>query len=80
MTIVPSKISNGRPSGRFDIERSEMIALLRERGITDEPLLHAMSVIDRSNFVQDLFANRAYDDSALPIGNSQTISQPYTVA
>jgi protein-L-isoaspartate(D-aspartate) O-methyltransferase len=39
-----------------------------------------MSVIDRSNFVQDLFANRAYDDSALPIGNSQTISQPYTVA
>jgi protein-L-isoaspartate(D-aspartate) O-methyltransferase len=80
MTIVPSKISNGRPSGRFDIERSEMISLLRERGITDELLLRAMSVIDRSNFVQDLFANRAYDDSALPIGNSQTISQPYTVA
>jgi protein-L-isoaspartate(D-aspartate) O-methyltransferase len=80
MAIVPSRISNGRPGGRFDIERSEMIDLLRGRGISDEALLRAMSVIDRSNFVQDLFANRAYDDSALPIGNSQTISQPYTVA
>ena len=65
---------------RFDIERSEMIALLRERGIADERLLQAMNVVDREDFVQDLFVNRAYEDSALPIGNSQTISQPYTVA
>lgn len=66
--------------GRFNFERGEMIALLRERGIIDERLLAAMNVVDRESFVQDLFVNRAYDDSALPIGNSQTISQPYTVA
>ena len=57
-----------------------MIAVLRDRGITDERLFQAMTIVDRGNFVQDLFINRAYDDSALPIGSSQTISQPYTVA
>lgn len=65
---------------RFDIERDEMIALLRERGIRDERLLQAMKTVDRHEFVRELFVNRAYEDSALPIGNEQTISQPYTVA
>jgi protein-L-isoaspartate(D-aspartate) O-methyltransferase len=57
-----------------------MIDLLRKRGITDESLLRAMIVVDRRQFVQSAFAQRAYEDSALPIGMSQTISQPYTVA
>ena len=65
---------------RFDVERTEMIDLLRERGIKNERLLRAMSVVDRHEFVQGPLAPRAYDDSALPIGNSQTISQPFTVA
>ena len=65
---------------RFDTEREEMINLLRERGIKDERLLEAMSKVDRRLFVQEAFTSRAYDDSALPIGQSQTISQPYTVA
>ena len=65
---------------RFDMEKDEMIRLLRERGIRDERLLSAMVTIDRHEFVQDAFVNRSYDDSALPIGKSQTISQPYTVA
>ena len=65
---------------RFDVERNEMIELLRSRGIRDERVLRAMSVIDRHLFVQEPFINRAYEDSALPIGSSQTISQPYTVA
>lgn len=69
-----------KPVGRFEIEREEMIALLRRRGIRDERLLRAMWVLDRKDFVQGLFINRAYEDSALPIGNQQTISQPYTVA
>lgn len=69
-----------RPGRRFEMERSEMISLLRSRGIQDEKLLAAMSSVDRELFVQDLFVNRAYEDSALPIGRSQTISQPYTVA
>ncbi|MEW6510228.1 MAG: protein-L-isoaspartate(D-aspartate) O-methyltransferase [Bacteroidota bacterium] len=66
--------------GRFDEERAEMIALLKERGITDERLLRAMETVDRHAFVMEAFINRAYEDSALPIGHGQTISQPYTVA
>ena|ERR1051326_2242746 len=69
-----------KPVGRFDIERDEMIELLRQRGIRDERLLSAMGSVARNEFVQELFVNRSYEDSALPIGSSQTISQPYTVA
>ena len=69
-----------KASRRFGRERLEMIQLLRERGIRDEGLLQAMSVVYREEFVQEPFINRAYEDSALPIGESQTISQPYTVA
>ena len=69
-----------RTAGRFEMEREEMIALLRQRGIHDERLLQAMNAVDRGKFVQALFINRAYEDSALPIGSQQTISQPYTVA
>jgi protein-L-isoaspartate(D-aspartate) O-methyltransferase len=67
-------------ASRFDSEREEMIALVAERGIKDAALLRAMKKVDRHLFVKDIFINRSYDDSALPIGCSQTISQPYTVA
>jgi protein-L-isoaspartate(D-aspartate) O-methyltransferase len=63
-----------------DLGREGMIELLRQRGIRNERLLRAMSVVDRRLFLPEPFANRAYDDSALPIGHAQTISQPYTVA
>ena len=66
--------------GRLEEERNDMIQLLKQRGITDETLLRAMSTVERHLFVPNPFANRAYDDTALPIGSSQTISQPYTVA
>ena len=69
-----------RYAPRIDFERDEMIDLIRQRGITDERLLQAMNVVDRREFVQPAFLNRSYDDCALPIGHSQTISQPYTVA
>ena len=76
--------NNGSPESRqfnrTSIEQEEMIALLTKRGIRDERLLRAMKSVDRREFVQELFSNRAYDDSALPIGSAQTISQPYTVA
>jgi protein-L-isoaspartate(D-aspartate) O-methyltransferase len=65
---------------RFEKERAEMIDLLRERGIKNELLLKAMRKVEREQFVLPAFLNRAYDDSALPIANGQTISQPYTVA
>jgi protein-L-isoaspartate(D-aspartate) O-methyltransferase len=66
--------------GRFDAERDEMLALIRGRGVTDERVLQAMRVVERHRFVPEFHVNRAYDDSALPIGKGQTISQPYTVA
>jgi protein-L-isoaspartate(D-aspartate) O-methyltransferase len=66
--------------GRFVDDRREMVNLLRERGITDEKVLVALSTVERHLFVMDPFLNQAYDDTALPIAKTQTISQPYTVA
>lgn len=66
--------------GRFDDALREMVELLKERGITDERLLRAMATVKRHHFVPEPFTRRAYEDSALPIGKQQTISQPYTVA
>jgi protein-L-isoaspartate(D-aspartate) O-methyltransferase len=57
-----------------------MIALLRERGITDQRVIRAMGAIERHLFVQSALVLKSYDDCALPIGCGQTISQPYTVA
>jgi protein-L-isoaspartate(D-aspartate) O-methyltransferase len=53
---------------------------LRRRGIADERILEAMSRVPREAFVPPELADRAYDDAALPIGDDQTISQPYIVA
>lgn len=52
---------------------------LRSRGLTDRKVLHAMERIDRGAFVRGHFADRAYDDMALPIGCGQTISMPSVV-
>jgi protein-L-isoaspartate(D-aspartate) O-methyltransferase len=53
---------------------------IEARGVADKNVLDAMSKIPRHLFVQDALASRAYSDSALPIGEGQTISQPYIVA
>jgi protein-L-isoaspartate(D-aspartate) O-methyltransferase len=53
---------------------------LRGRDIVDERVLRAMERVPRELFVPDTFRSRAYDDAALPIGEGQTISQPYMVA
>jgi len=60
--------------------RSRMVERLREKGIRDERVLAAMGVVPRHVFVDEALASRAYEDTALPIGFSQTISQPYVVA
>ncbi|HEY4613747.1 MAG TPA: protein-L-isoaspartate(D-aspartate) O-methyltransferase [Bacteroidota bacterium] len=65
---------------RFDDERKEMVDVLRERGIRDVRVLAAMMKLERHHFVGAAFRNRSYEDTALPIGKAQTISQPYTVA
>jgi protein-L-isoaspartate(D-aspartate) O-methyltransferase len=53
---------------------------LRRRDITDERVLRAMEHVPRERFVPPDVRSRAYDDAALPIGDGQTISQPYMVA
>ena len=60
--------------------RDRMVARLREQGITDELVLAAMGAVPRHLFVDQALQSRAYEDSALPIGFEQTISQPYVVA
>ena len=60
--------------------RARMVARLRAHGIGDERVLAAMAAVPRHLFVDSALASRAYEDSALPIGFSQTISRPYVVA
>jgi protein-L-isoaspartate(D-aspartate) O-methyltransferase len=60
--------------------RARMVERLREQGIADERVLAAMASVPRHLFVEEALASRAYEDTALPIGFSQTISQPYVVA
>jgi protein-L-isoaspartate(D-aspartate) O-methyltransferase len=60
--------------------RTRMIERLREQGIRDEVVLAAMNAVPRHIFVDEALAIRAYDDSPLPIGHGQTISQPWVVA
>jgi protein-L-isoaspartate(D-aspartate) O-methyltransferase len=60
--------------------RIRMVERLREQGIVDEGVLSAMGAVPRHIFVEEALAIRAYEDSPLPIGSGQTISQPYVVA
>lgn len=57
-----------------------MVAELVKRGITDQRVLGAMQEIPRHIFVEEAMAAQAYSDGSLPIGEKQTISQPYIVA
>ncbi len=65
---------------RFDQRRSMVETQLRGRDIVDERVLRAMEAVRRELFVNERERRRAYEDVALPIGEGQTISQPYMVA
>jgi protein-L-isoaspartate(D-aspartate) O-methyltransferase len=60
--------------------RKKLLELLRQKGITDDNVLKAMDNIQRHLFFNKTFESHAYEDKAFPIGEGQTISQPYTVA
>ncbi len=65
----------------FAALRSEMVERqLRRRGIGDERVLAAMAAVPRERFLPERHRHRAYADSAVPIGEAQTISQPWIVA
>ena len=62
-------------------QRAEMVELqLRRRGIHDDCVLHAMEIVPRHEFVPWQLQREAYHDTPVPIGEGQTISQPYIVA
>jgi protein-L-isoaspartate(D-aspartate) O-methyltransferase len=63
-----------------DFNKEHMIETLKKYGIKDKKVLDAMSLVPRHEFVPNLYKINAYDDTPLPIGYGQTISQPYIVA
>jgi protein-L-isoaspartate(D-aspartate) O-methyltransferase len=66
---------------RYKKQRMKMVdSQLRSRGITDQRVLKAMEKVSRHLFVDEALRDQAYNDSPLPIGENQTISQPYMVA
>ncbi len=77
MRLQPEAIGMGMTSQRV---RDRLIERLREQGIADEHVLHAVRTVPRHLFVDEALAARAYEDNALPIGHGQTISQPWVVA
>jgi protein-L-isoaspartate(D-aspartate) O-methyltransferase len=60
--------------------RKKLVDTVKGKGITDERVLHAIGEIPRHFFLDSAFDEVAYEDRAFPIGEEQTISQPYTVA
>ena len=78
MNISQQKIDGiGMTSQRT---RARLASRLRDKGISDERILSALVNVPRHLFVDEALASRAYEDTALPIGYGQTISQPYVVA
>jgi protein-L-isoaspartate(D-aspartate) O-methyltransferase len=82
------KTKSGAPSRAASQDSSEFLSArlamiesqLRRRGITDKSVLDAMATVPRHEFVPADLRGRAYEDAPLPIGEGQTISQPYIVA
>jgi protein-L-isoaspartate(D-aspartate) O-methyltransferase len=82
VTKRPVPLANG--SGHSGLAsarvRDRMVERVRELGVRDSRVLEAMRAVPRHQFVDEALASRAYEDTALPIGHGQTISQPYIVA
>ena len=77
LRLQPEAVGQGMTSQRV---RDRLVERLREAGIRDENVLNSIRTVPRHLFVDEALAMRAYEDTALPIGHSQTISQPWVVA
>ena len=64
----------------LDVRKIRLILKLRESGIANSEVLSALESIPRERFIPENYRNQAYENIALPIGENQTISQPYVVA
>lgn len=67
-------------SYRHKGQRRELVNIIRKKGIKDDAVLNAINTVPRHFFFDSAFHSHAYEDKAFPIGEGQTISQPYTVA
>ena len=77
MRLQPDALGSGMTSQRV---RDRLVERLRANGIVDERVLNAVRNVPRHLFVDEALESRAYEDTALPIGHGQTISQPWVVA
>ena len=77
LRLQPEAVGLGMTSQRV---RDRLIERLRGNDIHDERVLNAIRTVPRHLFVDEALATRAYEDTALPIGHGQTISQPWVVA
>jgi protein-L-isoaspartate(D-aspartate) O-methyltransferase len=77
LTLQPEARGLGMTGQRA---RDRLVQRLREQGIADERVLTAIGTLPRHQFIDEALASRAYEDTALPIGRGQTISQPWVVA
>ncbi len=68
------------PADSYGGYRARLVEALREKGVRDLRVLHAIATVPRHRFVPEALRHRAYEDSPLPIGAGQTISQPYVHA
>jgi len=65
---------------KFKQRRKRLVNMLHDKGIRDKRVLEAFNIVERHKFIDTALGDKAYKDTALPIGKGQTISQPYTVA
>lgn len=75
--MVAGRVASGDSYGGY---RAQLVETLREKGIRDLAVLHAIATVPRHLFLPESVRHRAYEDSAIPIGSGQTISQPYVQA
>ncbi len=77
---MPAIVPSDPDLRRFAVSRQDMVEWqLRARGLRDERVLQAMARVPRHEFVDAEYRDRAYEDHPIPIGEGQTISQPYIV-
>ncbi len=72
--------NNMNLSNNTNVKKKELINTLRAKGIQDKHILNAFASVNREDFIDNTLYDKAYSDIALPIGDGQTISQPYTIA
>jgi protein-L-isoaspartate(D-aspartate) O-methyltransferase len=76
-----TRVSESNPKGDFKVMREKMVETqIKARGVKDPRVLSALLKVERHRFVPKEYLNSAYSDQPLPIGEGQTISQPYIVA